>query len=255
MRQVILDTETTGLEPGAGHRIIEIGAVELIDRRKSGRTFHTYLNPHREIEDGALEVHGITREFLLDKPSFSDVAEDFIKFVDGAELIIHNAAFDEAFIDMELSLLDSPPGRLTGFVKLFDSLELARELHPGQRNNLDALCKRYEIDNSTRILHGALRDAEILAEVYLAMTGGQSDLGLTFAMAGEREHTSIAGRNLERAPFKVLRADPQELALHQARLEAIAKESGNCLWLDLERPEDPAAGEMAPQQKREARLL
>ena len=235
MRQVVLDTETTGLEPGEGHRIIEVGAVELIDRRKSGRNFHSYINPHREIEDGALEVHGITREFLLDKPSFSDIAEDLMSFVSGAELIIHNAAFDEAFINMELSLLESPHGRLTDFASILDSLELARSLHPGQRNNLDALCKRYEIDNSTRILHGALRDAEILAEVYLAMTGGQSDLGLTFTASGERELSDISGGARQRLPFRVLRATPIELAAHHARLEAIAKESGSCLWLELER--------------------
>ena len=150
-------------------------------------------------------------------------------------------------------MLESPPGRLADFARLLDSLELARELHPGQRNNLDALCKRYEIDNSTRILHGALRDAEILAEVYLAMTGGQSALGLTFAMAGEREDKSIPGGHAERAPFKIVRADPHELALHQARLEAIAKESGQCLWLELERSEGSPQNDIAPQP-REARL-
>lgn len=235
MRQVVLDTETTGLESAEGHRVIEIGAIELIDRRPSGKHFHTYLNPHREIEDGALQVHGITREFLLDKPSFSDIAGDFLQFVDGAELIIHNAPFDLAFLDMELSLLESCPGRLTDFSTILDTLELARELHPGQRNNLDALCKRYEIDNSSRVLHGALRDAEILAEVYLAMTGGQSDLGLSFSAGGGREvvgHESTTG---QRPAFRVLRADARELALHEARLDAIQKESGHCLWFELER--------------------
>lgn len=231
-----MDTETTGLEPAEGHRVIEIGAIELIDRRPSGKHFHTYLNPHREIEDGALQVHGITREFLLDKPSFHDVAENFLQFVNGAELVIHNAPFDLAFLDMELSLLENPPGRLTDFATVLDALELARELHPGQRNNLDALCKRYEIDNSSRVLHGALRDAEILAEVYLAMTGGQSDLGLSFTAGGGREVAGYEGTKSQRPAFRVLRADARELALHDARLNTIQKESGHCLWLELELP-------------------
>ena len=235
MRQVVLDTETTGLEAGEGHRVIEVGAIELIDRRQSGKHFHSYLNPHREIEDGALEVHGITREFLLDKPSFADIAEDFLKFIEGAELIIHNAPFDLAFLNTELALLPGSPRRITDFSAILDTLELAREMHPGQRNNLDALCKRYEIDNSSRVLHGALRDAEILAEVYLAMTGGQSDLGLSFSVVVDRESLGQARDTHQRPEFRVLQADAQELALHLARLKAIEKESGNCLWLELER--------------------
>jgi DNA polymerase-3 subunit epsilon len=184
VRRIVLDTETTGLEPADGHRVIEIGAVEIVDRRRNGQHFHSYLNPQRDIEDGALEVHGITREFLLDKPVFADVAVDFLKFIRGAELIIHNAPFDLGFLDMELSLLQDCPGCIRDFCSIVDTLELARELHPGQRNNLDALCKRYEIDNTSRVLHGALRDAEILADVYLAMTGGQTDLGLSFQPTG-----------------------------------------------------------------------
>jgi len=175
MRQIILDTETTGLEPSDGHRIIEIGCVELIDRRLSHKHFHQYINPERDIEDGALEVHGISREFLLDKPRFRDIAEEFLAFVAGAELIIHNAPFDLGFLDNELSLLGRDD-RMADHCGVLDTLELARDLHPGQRNSLDALCKRYEVDNASRTLHGALLDAEILADVYLAMTGGQSDL-------------------------------------------------------------------------------
>ncbi len=179
MRQIVLDTETTGLEPQDGHRIIEIGAVELIDRRLTGQHFHQYLNPERDIEDGALEVHGISREFLLDKPLFADVAQEFLDFIEGAELLIHNAPFDIGFLDMELGLINNPV-RIESHAQVLDTLELARDLHPGQRNSLDALCKRYEVDNSSRNLHGALLDSEILADVYLAMTGGQSDLGLSF---------------------------------------------------------------------------
>src|SRR5210317_1243218 len=187
MRQIILDTETTGLETSEGHRIIEIGCVELVDRRPSQNHFHQYINPERDIEDGALEVHGISREFLLDKPVFADVVEDLLKFVEGSELIIHNAPFDVGFLDYELSLLGRAD-RVTDHASVLDTLELARDLHPGQRNSLDALCKRYDVDNSSRTLHGALLDAEILADVYLAMTGGQSDLGLSFQSAESDEH-------------------------------------------------------------------
>ncbi|MEJ2385595.1 MAG: DNA polymerase III subunit epsilon, partial [Xanthomonadales bacterium] len=186
MRQIILDTETTGLEPAEGHRVIEIGCVELVDRRLSHNHYHQYLNPEREIEDGALEVHGISNEFLLDKPTFAEVADDFLDFVRGAELIIHNAPFDIGFLDNELALLGRDD-RMADHVTVLDTLELARDLHPGQRNSLDALCKRYEVDNSSRTLHGALLDSEILADVYLAMTGGQSDLGLSFQAADTAE--------------------------------------------------------------------
>lgn len=183
MRQIVLDTETTGLEPDLGHRIIEIGCVELVNRRPTGRTFHHYLNPEREIEQGALEVHGITAEFLRDKPRFADIADELMDFISGAELVIHNAAFDVAFLDAELrrhaANVPAFAGRLVSAeCRILDTLALARDMHPGQRNSLDALCKRYGIDNSHRELHGALLDARILADVYLAMTGGQVGLAL-----------------------------------------------------------------------------
>lgn len=234
MRQVVLDTETTGLEAAQGHRIIEIGAVELIDRRVSGRQFQHYLNPERDIEDGALEVHGITREFLSDKPCFSEIVQELLDFIDGAELIIHNADFDLAFLDMELAALDPPMAALSELCPIVDTLELARDLHPGQRNSLDALCKRYEIDNSQRRLHGALLDAEILADVYLAMTGGQTDLGLGFEnlAAPVLADGEMYGWALK--PLVVFRAGEAEQDAHEARLEAIRKEYGRCLWLELD---------------------
>jgi DNA polymerase-3 subunit epsilon len=234
MRQIILDTETTGLETSKGHRIIEIGCVELVDRRPSGQHFHQYINPEREIEDGALEVHGISREFLQDKPLFAEVAGDLLEFIEGAELIIHNAPFDIGFLDLELSLLERPD-RMADHVTVLDTLELARDLHPGQRNSLDALCKRYEVDNTSRTLHGALLDAEILAEVYLAMTGGQSDLGLSFQSPEPADHEPGTSAINERPPLLVLAANDQEIAAHEARLKAIKKNSGHCLWNDRNR--------------------
>ena len=232
MRQIVLDTETTGLEPKDGHRIIEIGAVELIDRRLTGQHFHQYLNPERDIEDGALEVHGITREFLQDKPVFEDVAQEFLEFIEGAELLIHNAPFDIGFLDMELGLINNPV-RIESHAQVLDTLELARDLHPGQRNSLDALCKRYEVDNSSRNLHGALLDSEILADVYLAMTGGQSDLGLSFETAPAQDLGGEAFDLSERPRLAVLLPTDKEMALHEARLQAIKKKSGHCLWLKL----------------------
>ena len=232
MRQIILDTETTGLEPSDGHRVIEIGCVELIDRRLSGNHFQQYINPEREIEDGALEVHGISREFLRDKPLFAEVAEDLLEFIEGAELIIHNAPFDMGFLDWELSLLGRPD-RMGDHVTVLDTLELARDLHPGQRNSLDALCKRYDVDNSSRTLHGALLDAEILADVYLAMTGGQSDLGLSFQSPESAHHKPGDMGFEERPALQVLVANDQEIAAHEARLKAIKDKSGHCLWNDL----------------------
>ena len=213
--------------------MIEIGAVELQDRRPTGKNFHTYINPERDIEEGALEVHGITEEFLQDKPVFKDIAAEFLKFIEGAELIIHNAPFDLGFLDMELQLLDSRPGAVLDFCSVLDTLELARDLHPGQRNNLDALCKRYEIDNSSRTLHGALLDAEILSDVYLAMTGGQTDLGLSF-QSSRQTKGSLSVDTASRPPFRVLEPSETERSLHLQRLEAIRKEAGQCLWLDLE---------------------
>jgi DNA polymerase-3 subunit epsilon len=232
MRQIILDTETTGLEPSEGHRVIEIGCVELIDRRLSGQHFHQYLNPERDIEDGALEVHGISREFLLDKPLFAEVVEEFLEFVAGAELIIHNAPFDIGFLDAELAQLGRSD-RMSDHVRVLDTLELARDLHPGQRNNLDALCKRYEVDNSSRSLHGALLDAEILADVYLAMTGGQSDLGLSFEAPAAADLEPGQDLPAERPPLQVLLPSDTEIAAHEARLHAIHEKSGHCLWKDL----------------------
>ena len=231
MRQVVLDTETTGLEHKDGHRVIEIGAVELVDRRLTGRQYHQYINPERDIEDGALEVHGISREFLSDKPLFADIAAEFLEFIEGAELLIHNAPFDVGFLDAELTRLDSPV-RIDGRSQILDTLELARDLHPGQRNSLDAICKRYDVDNSSRKLHGALLDAEILADAYLAMTGGQTDLGLAFQSSVTNEESADVFVQRDHPPLQVLRPSDDELALHEARLQTIQKQSGQCLWLE-----------------------
>jgi DNA polymerase-3 subunit epsilon len=232
MRQIVLDTETTGLEPELGHRIIEIGAVELVDRRLTGREYHVYINPEREIEDGALEVHGLTREFLSDKPRFGEIADDLLAFLEGGELVIHNAPFDLGFLDYEFSLLDREGQIFSRTVEVLDTLELARDLHPGQRNNLDALCRRYDIDNSNRTLHGALLDAGILADVYLAMTGGQADLGLSLEQQRDDAEHAAAFAAAERPAVRVLRASDEERALHRRRLEAIEEASGACLWLE-----------------------
>ena len=232
MRQVVLDTETTGLEPKQGHRIIEIGALEMVERQLTGRQFHTYINPEREIEEGALEVHGITEEFLRDKPRFAEIADDLLAFAAGAELIIHNAPFDIGFIDNELSLTGHEESSITAVATVLDTLELARDLHPGQRNNLDALCKRYEVDNSSRTLHGALLDAEILADVYLAMTGGQVDLGLSLESGASTADENAEFEDVERPPLLVLKASDQELSQHQARITDIEKQSGHCLYND-----------------------
>lgn len=236
MRQVFLDTETTGLEPELGHRIIEVGAVELVNRRLTDRRLHHYLQPDREIDDGAFEVHGITREFLHDKPRFADVHADILEFVSGAEVIIHNAPFDVAFLDHEFARLGDPELRVESCCRIVDSLALARQLHPGQRNSLDALCKRYRIDNSARQLHGALLDAEILADVYLAMTGGQAVLEL--GSAGDAKAASVSGvstRAREAGSIPVVRASPEELEAHADQLGHIDERSGGqCLWLRLE---------------------
>jgi DNA polymerase-3 subunit epsilon len=232
MRQIILDTETTGLEPEDGHRVIEIGCVELIDRRLSGKHFHQYLNPERDIEDGALEVHGISREFLLDKPVFADVVEELLEFIEGAELIIHNAPFDVGFLDAELALVGRGD-RVSDHARVLDTLELARDLHPGQRNSLDALCKRYEVDDSSRSLHGALLDAELLADVYLAMTGGQSDLGLSFDAPAAANPESGPDLPAERPPLQLLLPSEAEIRAHDQRLHAIHEKAGHCLWYEL----------------------
>ena len=230
MRQVVLDTETTGLEVGKGHRIIEIGCVELAERRPTGRNFHRYLNPERMIDDGALAVHGIDQEFLADKPRFAEIAGEFLDYIAGAELIIHNAAFDVEFLDAELALADPLLGRIEQHARVLDTLALAREKYPGQKNNLDALCKRLNVDNRHRELHGALLDAQLLAEVFLAMTGGQGDLG--FGGAGiESTMTALATQISTRPPLRVLRASAEELELHEARLQRLDSVSkGHCLW-------------------------
>ena len=188
MRQIVLDTETTGLEVSLGHRVIEIGCVELINRRVTGNHWHFYINPEREIDSGAFEVHGISNDFLDDKPRFAELAQDFVDYVKGAELVIHNAAFDVGFLNYELSLLEQSLSPLEDYCGVLDTLLLARQKHPGQKNNLDALCKRYGIDNSHRSLHGALLDARILADVYLVMTGGQTSLGLDVEQAAAEKH-------------------------------------------------------------------
>jgi DNA polymerase-3 subunit epsilon len=234
MRQIVLDTETTGLEPSQGHRIIEIGCVELINRRLTGKHYHQYLQPDREIDEGAIEVHGITNEFLADKPRFSDVVDDFMNFVRGAELVIHNAPFDVGFLNHELSHLGNDHAPLETSCTILDTLALARKMHPGQKNSLDALCKRYDVNNTHRELHGALLDAEILADVYLAMTGGQTDL----LLAGQGEETQAAAEAIrqlasDRPPLRVLRASAEEQAAHEVRLQAIRQASGGtCLWDD-----------------------
>ncbi|MDH3980731.1 MAG: DNA polymerase III subunit epsilon [Gammaproteobacteria bacterium] len=227
MRQIILDTETTGLEPADGHRIIEIGCVEMIDRRLTGSTYHQYVQPDRQIDAGAIEVHGITNESLADKPRFADVAGEFLDFIRDAELVIHNAPFDVGFINHEFRLLGDATGPLEEYCSVLDTLGLARRMHPGQRNSLDALCRRYEIDNSQRELHGALLDAEILADVYLAMTGGQVSLSLDAASTARNEgaDTSIRQLPADRPALKVIHATADELAAHEARLDAIA---GSC---------------------------
>ncbi len=234
-RQVVLDTETTGLSTAEDHRIIEIGCVELINRRQTGETFHQYINPNREIDAGAMEVHGITNEFLADKPQFVDVVEDFMRFIDGAELIIHNAAFDVGFLNHELSKVASETRTIDSICTILDTLKLARDKHPGQKNNLDALCRRYDVDNTNRTLHGALLDSEILADVYLAMTGGQVSLSL-MAEPVEKEQdvdTSLSQkRSQKRKRLKVIKASKVELAAHQRRLEQLEEASGGqCVWL------------------------
>ena len=238
MRQIVLDTETTGLEASQGHRIIEIGCVELENRRLTGNHYHQYINPQREIDQGAIEVHGITNDFLNDKPLFERVAADFIEFVRGAELIIHNAPFDLGFLDAELKRLPQQPGSMLDLCSVVDTLVMARAKHPGQRNNLDALCQRYDVDNSQRDLHGALLDAEILADVYLAMTGGQTTFQLSDATAnsGDGGPGSQQIRRLaaDRPPLPVVRANAEEQAAHEAQLDAIAASSGGkVLWREL----------------------
>ena len=236
MRQVVLDTETTGLDPAQGHRIIEIGCVEIENRRLTGRHYQCYLNPEREIDEAAIEVHGLTPDFLADKPRFEQVMHEFIGFVQDAELVIHNAPFDIGFLDNELKLAAAEVEQMASICSVLDSLLLAREKHPGQRNNLDALCKRYDIDNTQRTLHGALLDAEILADVYLVMTSGQSSLSLQEEQKEvRRKQVQRRLRDPDRAVLPVIRASAEEIAAHEKRLTEIdAGSIRGCLWWQLE---------------------
>jgi DNA polymerase-3 subunit epsilon len=234
MRQVILDTETTGLSADQGHRVIEIGCVELVNRKLTGKHYHQYINPQREVEAGALAVHGITDEFLRDKPTFHVISQKFMDFVDGAELVIHNAAFDIGFINAELALLKKPWKPITNYCRVVDTLLLARQMHVGQRNSLDALCKRYGIDNSQRELHGALLDAHLLARVYLAMTGGQATLfgeAETAEIATQEQSTVDVTVTIEARNLHVLKATDAEVSAHEEHLQKMQKK-GKCLWLD-----------------------
>ena len=226
MRQIVLDTETTGLEVRLGHRLIEIACVELIERRPTGRHYQTYLNPERAIDEGAREVTGIADEFLLDKPYFADVVEEFLTFVDGAELIIHNASFDVGFINAELERLGEQYGRINDRCPVLDTLAMARERYPGQRNSLDALCKRLGVDNSARDLHGGLIDAQLLADVYLAMTSGQVVLDLGFEGASETRVRTVQTPVVLAHRPRVLRASEEEVAEHQRRLDSLDKSAG-----------------------------
>lgn len=233
-RQIVLDTETTGIETRDGNRIIEIGCVEIIDRKMTGNNYHQYIQPDRESEEGALAVHGITSEFLADKPRFDVIAREFLDYIRGAELIIHNAPFDIGFLDYELSRLQGVWGSVTDICSVTDSLEMAREMHPGQRNSLDALCKRYDINNAHRELHGALLDSEILGDVYLAMTGGQ----VTLSLDEQSMESSVTGSEdavsdalvLPQEGLRVVKATTEELHAHDERMAAIIKSSGKTLW-------------------------
>ncbi|PRY70970.1 DNA polymerase III subunit epsilon [Halomonas ventosae] len=240
MRQIILDTETTGIDPRDGHRLIEIGAVEMVNRRLTGNRYHQYINPERNIEAEAVGVHGITDERVAGEPVFAEIADAFWAFIEGAELVIHNAPFDVGFIDHELGMLNARRGEprlgpVADHCRILDTLTLARDKHPGQRNSLDALCKRYEIDNGHRVLHGALLDAEILADVYLAMTGGQTLLSLDASASAEGrtgESQGLAIRRLSLSPgqLRVVPPDEAELAAHRAKLARIREAAGECRW-------------------------
>jgi DNA polymerase-3 subunit epsilon len=230
-RQLVLDTETTGLEPSQGHRIIEIGVVEMIDRRLTGNNFHIYLQPDREIDVGAIEVHGITNEFLADKPRFEDIAEELANYLRGAEVIIHNAPFDVGFIDAEYQRMENGL-TMESLCEVIDTLVMAREMHPGQRNSLDALCSRYDVENKHRTKHGALLDSEILADVYLAMTGGQKSLGWEADddTEGDSNNKGVRRVNREGLSLRVLKANADELAAHEERLDAIASSGTSPVW-------------------------
>lgn len=232
MRQIVLDTETTGLDPSQGHRVIEIGCVEVVDRKLTGNHYHVYINPQRVVPEDAIAVHGITNEFLADKPVFADIAASFFEFVQGAELVIHNAPFDMGFLNHELRVLGSSAAPLENHCSVLDTLYLARQKHPGQKNNLDALCKRYGIDNGHRELHGALLDAEILADVYLFMTGGQTTLELAAESASEGEASSanLFAAQTNARDLPIIEANSAELAAHENLLALIDKKSEGALW-------------------------
>lgn len=233
MRQIVLDTETTGLQTADGHRIIEIGCIEIVNRKITPNRFHHYLNPERLIDEEASSVHGITQAFLEDKPKFQEIVADFMDFIRGSELIIHNAAFDVGFIDAELQRIAGNWGSLQNYCRIVDSLGLARQLHVGQRNTLDALCRRYQIDNSKRELHGALLDAHLLAQVYLAMTGGQCSLFANVSHPDFNVKHVVSQVEIKRQAknLRVLSASTDELAQHAAYLEML-KEKGKCIWVD-----------------------
>jgi len=225
-RQIVLDTETTGLEPSQGHRIIEIGCVEMINRRLTGNNYHQYLQPDREIDEGAQAVHGISNEFLADKPRFADVAKDFIEYLDGAELIIHNAPFDVGFINHEFKLAGAEYGSVETYCTVIDTLVMARKMRPGKKNNLDMLCKEYDVSNAHRELHGALLDSELLAEVYLRMTGGQSALMLESEDVSGTSAEGAVSKKLSsnRPPIRIVKANDEELLAHQLIIEKMGKE-------------------------------
>ena len=223
MRQIVLDTETTGLDAGQGHRIIEIGCVELLDRKLTRRHYHQYINPERAIDEGAMEVHGITSEFLADKPLFADVWEEFREFVTGAELVIHNSAFDLGFIDAEMKRVSPRLGKISDVCSVIDSLAIARKKHPGQKNNLDALCKRYSVDNSQRDLHGALLDANILADVYIHLTGGQSKFEFMTSNINSNSESDASALNidLKKFPIPKITVSKEDMLANDKRMAAI----------------------------------
>jgi len=231
MRQIVLDTETTGLDTAHGHRIIEIGCVEMVNRRLTGNNYHQYIQPEREIDEGALQVHGITQEHLSDKPKFAEITEDLLAYLGDAELIIHNAPFDIGFLNYEFRMVRDKQFDLMNQCEVLDTLAMARQMHPGVRNSLDALCKRYEVDNTSRELHGALLDSEILADVYLAMTGGQSNLTLDASdEVGRINKTTIKRLDSNRPPLPVISPTDDELAEHQLYLDKLEKDTGYCVW-------------------------
>lgn len=228
-RQIVLDTETTGIDPKQGHRIIEIGCVELINRRFTGNNYHVYINPDRIVEQEAIDVHGITNEFLADKPRYREISQEFFDYINGAELVIHNAAFDVGFMDHEFKLLDPSFTGCADYCEILDTLAMARKKHPGQRATLDALCKKYGINNAHRVLHGALLDAEILADVYLMMSGGQIKFNLSTG-EGSADDFSLRRLDPNRQKLNVIYASADELEQHEQRLDIVEKKGGSAIW-------------------------